>query len=333
MPPTKLPFTYIVKGRYWRFRRGETKGALPGAPGDAAFHSRYSELLELSERKEPQPDRDTFAWLVARYRKSAEFEALRPLTQLDYGKTLDLIDREMGDQPFALTTSPMVKAVRDDHRDTPRKAHKIKQTLSRLYSWAGEEGLVEPGFNPASHVKRLKGRAKAITPWSEHEIAAFLSAAPLWLQTPVLLALYTGQRREDVVRMTWADYQGAFIRVRQSKTGEPLDLACHKVLRSHLSAIKTSFGGPICRTAKGRPFTANSLSQAVRRQIAVLPGFPQDRSVHGLRYAAAGRLDEAGCTLTEAVAVLGHRTYQMAHRYMAQRRASEAANARQEVRG
>jgi integrase len=160
----------------------------------------------------------------------------------------------------------MIKRVRDDHSATPRKAHKLRQMLSRLYSWANEEGLVD-GYNPAAKIKRLKVRQKAITPWSEDEIARFLAAAPLWLQTPVLLALCTGQRREDVVRMTWADYQGAFVRVRQSKTGEPLDIACHKVLRSHLSAFRTAFGGPIARNAKGKPFTANSLSQAIRRQV------------------------------------------------------------------
>lgn len=332
MPDTKLRFTYIIGGKYWRFRRGDLKAALPGKPGDPEFHKRYGELLAQSEHKEPEPDTESFAWLVARYRKSAEFSALRPLTRLDYDKTLDLICEELGDQPFALTTAPMIKRVRDDHSATPRKAHKLKQMLSRLYSWASEEGLVE-GYNPAAKVRRLKVRAKAITPWSEGEIARFLAEAPLWLQTPVLLALYTGQRREDVVRMTWADYQGSIIRVRQSKTGEPLDLACHKALRSHLSSIRTAFGGPIARNAKGRPFTANSLSQALRRQVELMDGFPKDRSMHGLRYAAAARLDEAGCTLTEAVAVLGHRTYQMAHRYMAQRRASEAATAKQEVRG
>ena len=333
MPEVKMPFTYVIGGKYWRFRRGSIKGALPKAPGDPEFHAKYAELLALSEHRELEPDHESFAWLVARYRKSAEFAALRPLTRLDYDNTLDLIVAELGEQPFALTTAPMIKAVRDELRETPRKAHKLKQMLSRLYSWANEEGLTEDGYNPAAKVKRLKTRQKAITPWSEPEIARALDCSPAWLKTPLMLALYTGQRREDVVRMTWADFQGDFIRVRQSKTGEPLDIACHKVLRSHLSSIRTAFGGPIARNAKGKPFTANSLSQALRRQIASMGGFPQDRSMHGLRYAAAARLDEAGCSLTEAVAVLGHRTYQMAHRYMAQRRASEAAMAKQEARG
>jgi integrase len=129
---------------------------------------------------------------------------------------------------------------------------------SRLYSWADESDLVPAEFNPAK-MKRLKVRQKSIVPWSEEEIALFLSHCPAWLKTPILLALHTGQRREDVAAMEWDNFQGASIRVRQSKTGEPLDIACHKELRAHLMSVKTKFGGPIARTAKGRPFTANGL--------------------------------------------------------------------------
>jgi integrase len=330
--PPNLPYTYIVKARYWRFRRGPLKSALPGKPGDPAFRLRYLELIALSERKEIEADRRSFAWLIGRYRAGAEFAALRPLTRDDYGKTLDLIEREMGAEPYELTTPLMVKAVRDAHRKTPRKAHKVKQMVSRLYSWAADEGLVDYGVNPAASIKRLKVRAKAITPWSEEEIALFLGGCPAFLVTPILLALHTGQRREDIVAMTWDDFKGRFIRVRQSKTGEPLDIACHAELRKHLASIKTGFGGPIARAASGRPFTANSLSQAIRRTVGLIEGMPKDRSIHGLRYAAAARLDEAGCLLSEAVAILGHRTYQMAHKYMAQRSASLAAVKRQEGR-
>jgi integrase len=327
-----IPFTFVVKGRYWQFRRGHVRAPLPGKPGQAEFHARYAELKALSEQKVVEVDRGTWAWFIGKYRASEEFKALKPATRLDYDKTLDLLEKELGDQPFALTTRPMIKLVRDSHSSTPRKAHKIKQMASRLYSWADESDLIPPGYNPAK-MKRLKIGQKAIVPWSEEEIALFLSHCPDFLKTPVLLALYTGQRREDVVRMQWSDFQGAFIRVRQSKTGEPLDIACHSDLRKHLGAARTRFGGHIARTASGRPFTANSLSQAVRRVVDKIEGMPKDRSLHGLRYAAAARLDAAGCSVTEAVAVLGHRTYQMAIKYMAQRRASEAARVRQEAAG
>lgn len=333
MTETSLPFTYIVKGRYWRFRRGELKASLPGQPGDPAFHARYSELVALSENKTPEPDETRLSWLVEEYRNSAEFHALRPLTQLDYGKVLTTVEAELGAEPFALISPKMIKAVRDDlAKLTPRKAHKVKALVSLLYTWAQGNDHVPLGFNPAAPIRKLKGRAKAYRAWSEPEILVALGTAPAWLKTPLLLALYTGQRREDIVRMEWDDFQGSIIRVRQSKTGEPLDLACHKALRSHLSAIKTAFGGPICRTARGRPFTANSLSQALRRFIAETKCIPADRGIHGLRYSAAARLDAAGCSVTEAVAVMGHRTYQMALKYMDQRRASEAAMAKQEAR-
>jgi integrase len=329
VPPTNLPFTFIVKGRYWQFRRGKVRGPLPGEPGDPAFHSRYAELKRLSEHKPAAIDRESFTWLIGRYRASEEFKALRAPTRLDYDKTLDLIDAELGKEPFRLTTRPMVKAVRDSYAATPRKAHKVKQMVSRLYSWADENDLVPPELNPAK-MKRLKVRAKTITPWSEEEIALFLAHCPAFLKTPVMLALYTGQRREDVAAMTWDTFQGAFIRVRQSKTGTPLDIACHRDLRAHLVAVRTSFGGPIARTMKGRPFTANSLSQAVRRVIESIEGMPKDRSLHGLRYAAAGRLDEAGVGPTDASEVMGHRTYQMAMKYLAARKRSAAAIERQE---
>lgn len=329
MSPAKLPFTYIIAGKYWRFRRGELKAPLPGKPGDPAFHARYSELLALSENHPVEPASDTLAALIRDYRASAEFAALRNPTQLDYGRTLSLLEADdLASQPFRLITGPMVKVVRDEYASTPRKAHKIKQVVSRLYSWAQEEGRVSSGMSPAAEFKKLKHRQNAIAPWSEEEIALFLAHCPAELKTPFLLALCTGQRPEDAVTMEWSAYQGSFIRVRQSKTGEPLDIACHPTLKAHLDKIRTSFGGRIARTALKRPYTANGFAQHIRRVAATIPDFPPHRSPHGLRYAAAGRLEEAGVTPFDAASVLGHRTYQMAMKYLSQRKRSAQAMAK-----
>lgn len=334
MPETRLPFTYIVKGRYWRFRRGDLRAALPGKPGDPAFHRRYGELVALSEGRPSKPDETTLAWLIGEYRASAEFKALRSPTQIDYGRTLDLLKADpLAEEPYKLVTGPMVKLVRDEHAATPRKAHKIKQTVSRLYTWAQEAGHVPHGHNPAAGFKRLKVRQKSIAPWSEEEIALFLAHCPAELKTPFLLALCTGQRPEDAVTMEWTAYQGAFIRVRQSKTGEPLDIACHPALKAHLDGIRTSFGGRIARTALKRPYSANGFAQHIRRVAEKIPGFPKDRSPHGLRYAAAGRLEEAGVTPADASSILGHRTYQMAMKYLSQRKRSAAAMAKVASKG
>lgn len=206
----------------------------------------------------------------------------------------------------------------------PRTAHKIKQMVSRLYTWADENDLVDPGFNPAAGIKKLKAKVKPITIWSDEEVDLFLKHCEPWLRTPILLAVHTGQRREDLVQMVWSDFQGNIIRVRQNKTGEPLDIPCHPELRKHLDSVKTKFGGSIVRTASGKPMTAGMLGMAVRRAVAAIPGMPQ-RSLHGLRYASAGRLEAAGCSVVQISSIIGHRTYEMAMKYARQRRDAAAA--------
>lgn len=330
VPETRLRFTYIVKGRYWRFRRGDLKASLPEQPGHPDFHKRYGELVALSEGK-TEPAVETLQALIRLYRASAEFKALRVPTQFDYGKTLDLIDADdLAKEPYALITGPMVKTVRDDYASTPRKAHKIKQMVSRLYSWAEEEQKVPKGCNPAASFKKLKVRQKQIPAWSEEEITLFLAYCPTHLKTVVLLALCTGQRAEDVVTMEWPAYQGSIIRVVQSKTGEPLTIPCHKQLREHLDAVKTRFKGPIARAASGRPYSANGFAKALSDCGKRVPNWPASRSPHGLRYASAARLEEAGIGAAVASLIMGHRTYAMAMKYLTARREAELAMRRVE---
>lgn len=327
MPPANLPFTYVVrkKGReYWRFRRAGLHTALPACPGAPEFHTRYATLLAMSEAApKPPPAEGTVRSLTRAYRDSAEFGALRDTTRLDYDRTLNLIDAELGDEPYRYVTTGMVKTVRDDLAATPRKAHKVKQMVSRLYSWAAEDSRVKPGTNPAAGFKKLKVRTRTITPWSDEEIALFLAHAPAHLRIAVTLQLYTGQRIEDVAGMEWSAYQGSFVRVRQSKTDELLEIAVHPKLAALLDPVKIR-RGRICKSAKGRPYTANALRKAISDQCEAIDGMPA-RSSHGLRYAAAGMLEEAGCTVAEITSIIGHRTYQMAMKYLTARRNSTAA--------
>jgi len=331
-------YTYAVKGgRYWRFRHrliGDVP--LPGSPDSAEFHIKYGQLLQQIGRPVVEVNQRSFAWLTKQYAKSVEFKRLSDPTQTDYQATLDLIDRDLGDQEFRITTRAMIKAVRDKYAAaTPRKAHKIKQMVSRLYGWAGENSYVPDDFNPARGIKELKpkGGAREITVWSDYEIDLFCSKCPPHVLTPVLLALYTGQRREDIVRMTWQQFQGGVVRVRQSKTHALLDIGCHSALRRHLEVLRSKAKGVvICTSIEGRAYTANSLSQALRRAVTMIEGMPADRSMHGLRYAAGSRMEEAGCTIAEIEAVLGHRTHAMAMKYASQRLRAKAAVEKTEAR-
>ena len=346
MVRTDLPFTYVSRKKlvsgwreYWRFRFGDRDCALPGSPGDPAFHARYAELIAQEQRlaQPGETPRHTFAWLCDRYLASAEFGALADSTQRDYRRTIDSHLRPvLGPERYDSINRAAVKLLRDSLRAQPRTAHKIKQMTSRLYSWAADDDLVEEGFNPAARIRRLKAKVRHIEVWSEEEIALFLTSCPAFLRTPVLLALHTGQRVADVAAMEWNQVQGRgpamTIRVRQSKTGEMLDIPAHRVLRDHLATIRTTFGGRIVRSGDGRPLNASALSSALGRAVTAIDDMPA-RSLHGLRYAAAAAMEEAGCSVVQISSVLGHRTYQMAMQYISQRRAAKAAMARLEGAG
>lgn len=325
--------------RWYYFRSKETgRIKLPGEPGTAQFHKAYADALALRERVragKPAADEAHLSWLIDRYLQSAEYAALSDSTQLDYSRTCQLLKDELGDQPYRYITRAMVKTVRDDFADTTRKANKIAATVSLIYGWANEADLVPDGVNPAAGLKKLKrkGGAKEYVPWSDAEIAWILAAAPLHVQTPLLIALYTGQRREDVAQMTWQQDQGDILRVRTSKTRALIDLPCHAVLRAHLDRVKkeakiVSLTGPIVLSEAGKPMSVNQMSGQLRRQVEKHPRVPNNRSYHGLRYAAAARMEEGGATVAAIEAVLGHRTFRMAMKYASARlRAAEGVAA------
>lgn len=354
MADAELRFIYLSKGRYWRFRHPTTGDiTMPHVRGvsiadqlkQPSFVRKYAELIARIERVEITParlDRQSFHWLIQRYRggngqpPSEEFRVLADMTQRDYHRTLDLLEEELGDEPFAYATRAMIKAVRDSYARHPRKAHKIKQMVSRLYSWADENELVPEGFNPAARIKRLKrkGGEQEYVVWSAYEIELFLAHAPVHAKTAAMLALYTGQRANDIAQMRWGQWQGDVIRVRQAKTGAFLDIACHARLREHLEQLQPlpqKRRGTICRSARGRAYNANNLGSAIYRAVMNVPGMPKSRSLHGLRYAAGSCMEEAGCSVAEIEAVLGHRTFKMAIKYASQRIRAKAAIAKLEA--
>lgn len=341
MAGTELRYTYISKGTYWRFRHKLTgdvplphkRGVLTALqPQEPEFIARYAELIDIIDRRRNKRPaaRSSFAWLIDRYLHSAEFAALADATQRDYAKTCELLVAELGEVRYAQASRNILKTVRDDFAATPRKAHKIKQMLSRLYSWADGEDLVPAGLNPAAAIKRIRAKSgdREITVWSDSEIDLFFAHAPAHVRTIAMIALYTGQRRRDVWLMTWQQYQGDIVRVRQSKTRRMLDIACHSRLRRHLDGVKPGASAQddrICLNAAGGALTINAMSKAVSDAVAKVPGFPRGRSLHGLRYAAGSMLEEAGCSVAEIESVLGHETYKMAMKYASQRVRAKAA--------
>jgi integrase len=136
----------------------------------------------------------------------------------DYKKFLPVWRERYGDRRVATIDREAVFRIRARHAETSnRQGNKAVAVLSALLSWSVDHG--HRTDNQALRPKRLKvsGGYRA---WVEAEIDTFLGKAPAHLKLACLLALGTGQRGSDLVKMTWASYRGGEIEVTQAKTGE-----------------------------------------------------------------------------------------------------------------
>ena len=152
--------------------------------------------------------------------------------------------------------------------------------------------------------------------WMPADAKRAMDSLPEHLRRVVVLALYSGQRRGDLITLPWSAYDGRVLRLRQQKTGAQLVIPCHPALKAELDAWKRSATSTLTLTnARGRPWGSCDVSKRLQLELAKIPGFPHGRNIHGLRKLAAANLAEAGCTLHEIASVTGHASLGMLQLY------------------
>lgn len=145
-----------------------------------------------------------------------------------------------------------------------------------------------------------------------------------WMRLPsrrtyqggLALALYTGQRRSDLVQFGKQHVRDGWLTFTQFKGRENrpvrLELPIIPELQRILDASPTG-DLAFLATAYGKPFTAAGFGNRMR-EWCDKAGL-SDCSTHGLRKAAASRLAELGCTEFEIMAITGHQTSKEVTRY------------------
>ncbi|CAG2132151.1 tyrosine-type recombinase/integrase [Cupriavidus numazuensis] len=100
----------------------------------------------------------------------------------------------------------------------------IRKTLLDMFREAETVGLIENGKNPVSVTRTPKfdvERSRLTLDQFQAVYAAALKLEP-WVARCLELALLTGQRREDIAGLQFADATEGFLHVIQSKTGAKL---------------------------------------------------------------------------------------------------------------
>jgi integrase len=292
----------------------------------------------------------SMADLIARYRKSEDYESLAEETRRDYEKGLKPLERDFGDRLVEGLRRHHVKQIRDryarrvltDKAGRPvldasgkeqrvpnvRQANRVITTLSILMTFAGGTlGWRED--NPALRPKRLRSSGDGYRPWAREEFSTFWQASDEEWRFAALLALLTGQRGQDQVAMTEAHYDGTGIAVVPEKRQGQLRMwvPVHPVLKrvlderlksrrrrraeeGHSTAVEAV---TLLRRPDGQAWETNAFQKAAGKAIraAGLRGLVW----HGLRGTAASWAADGGASDAQLMAMMGWTTSQMAQRY------------------
>lgn len=302
--------------------------ALPGKPGDPAFLAAMVEAEKIAPK-----DVGNVNALIRDYLLSLTFEKKAASTQREYKRMLTELEVKFGKLPIRALESPRVRGVFLDYqeevgRDRPREADNRLSVLSAVFSYAARKGRIKD--NPLAGFERIYSGDRSEMIWTASDIAAFMAAAPLELQQAMILALHTGQRYGDLIRLRWSDFKGETISLKQNKTKSRVTIHVSQALRRMLDGMDRR--GPYILTRDdGRPWFTEGNDKELGKQWSahmVACGLRPEgygelskaaKAEHlrfnDLRGTAVTLLSEAGNGIPQICAVTGH-TLQSATRIL-----------------
>lgn len=305
------------------FRRNGRKIRLPAPIGSPEFLAAYKVAFahESTPKEAPKVGQvvpGSVRALCVDYYKSAMFRELDPRTQKVRKGILERFcqHKNDGEKPFALLLPKHIRARRDEMMDRPEAANGMVKALRQLYKFAVPYDLHDR--NPATEIEYLSSGSEGFHSWTLGEIEQFEEKHPVgsMARLALALALYTGQRRSDIVQFGKQHVRDGWLVFTQHKNRNRhpvrLEIPIVPDLQRIIDASPTGDLAFLV-TAFNRPFTSNGFGNRFRKWCNEA-GLPQC-SVHGLRKAAAARLAEMGCTEFEIMAITGHRTSKEVTRY------------------
>jgi integrase len=293
----------VSKGHpYYYVRRGGPRIITEAKFGTPEFHAAYNEAAAKLKPKATGKVLD----LIAQFRRSTEFTGLAPRTQSDYLKHLRAIETKWGRVPLAALGDRRIRGDFKEWRDalakkSLRQADYAWTVLARVFSVAKDRGRIT--VNPCEKGGRLYEADRTDKLWTDDDVARFMAAAPAHLHLPLMLALWTGQRQGDLLRLTWGAYDGAFIRLRQSKGGARVKIPVGAPLKAMLD-MALRVADVILTTTRDGAWTEDGF-RASWGKACGKAGI-DDLTFHDFRGSAVTRLFMAGATVAEIASITGH---------------------------
>lgn len=303
------------------FRKAGKKVRLRGPLNSPDFLEDYRAVLlgflvsKPNKDERPLIKSESIRELCIGYFQSSTYKKLAPRGQKVRRGILERFcqNKHDGEKPYKLLEPSHLRKRHDAMMDRPEAANSMIKAVRQLYKYAIE--YEDFDRNPAAAVKYFPGNPDGYHAWSLDEIAQFEEQHPIGTtaRLAMALALYTGQRRSDLVdlgRQNIVMYNGVeWLKFTQHKNRNKAPVHLEIPIVPELrSIIDTTPTGDLVFLHNGynKPFTSNGFGNKFRDWCdeANLP----QCAVHGLRKAAAARLAEEGCSEQEIMAITGHKT-------------------------
>lgn len=302
----------------WRTTYIQTK------PGSVEFTQDYK-TWEESGQVAPGSSRivpGTFDDLIVRFYNSRKWREIAESTREQYRGQLERFRAKHGHRPVKTVETRHFDRIFDDMDSTPSAANNLRKRLKQLMNYAIKLGIRKD--NPVLATERLKTPEGGFPDWSEEEIEKFEKRHPVGTRARLAfdVALFTSQRKADVRIMGWAKMTRGKIWVKQLKTGKELLIPIHPNLAASLATIGREQEAFILNNW-GKPYTIDSFGVWFKRRC--LEAGIKDRSIHGLRKAAARRLAEVGLSNQVIKSITGHTSDTEVARYTAAARQERMA--------
>jgi integrase len=277
---------------------------LHGEPGSDQF----LEELHHARTSRKAGDESKISGLIAAYKASPEFTGCSPNTKHEWSRKLDLIRDEFGQIPIRAFEQERARAAikkwHAEYRATPRAADYNLQVLRRLLNFAVDEGRLSK--NPCMGMRQLYSANRADKVWSNEDIQTLLRAASQEMKLAVRLALLTGLRRGDLLRLSWSHVHENYIEIKTGK-GRGKRTAVIPITRD-LSVLLSEIpkkSTTILTSSKGRPWTDDGFGSSWWKTVQDAGLSDRDYHFHDLRGTAATRLYAANLTEREIAETLG----------------------------
>lgn len=282
-----------------------------------------AEYVRLTRERPDAPFQGCMAQIIRDYLKSPSYTGLKASTREGYDFAIKAIETSF----FAMTAKE-ISAVgsrtlfmqwRDEiAQKHPRKADLYMSVLKRILWFGLDREMIER--HPLERVEKVSDGSRRDVIWTDDDIQTFrfgvknpdakgekdkwkIKPAAEPLVRALMLAIWTGQRQGDLLKLTWKAYDGHSIYLRQSKTGAHVRMKVSEELKSYLDGVPRGNSVTILTNGHGQPW-ATGFKSSWRK--AVEKAGIEGKTFHDLRGTFVTLAYRNGASIKEIAEVSGH---------------------------